>query len=180
MVRDGQTARRTPADGCHFNARRLERVQGRVEGPFLNAEDILRGPMDGVGDRRNPCMSSALTEGLEDQHLQGARHTKSPEMARPINWSGEILRLSSPVGQSHLAVHAEFGVWLLDIRQLDCAVVPRRCAIVPEAPPRSDALRRCVNDGYAGKTSRETVLTIVPEPRHRSKGSRVQGSKRIP
>jgi hypothetical protein len=58
MVRDGQTARRTPADGCHFNARRLERVQGRVEGPFLNAEDILRGPMDGVGDRRNPCMSS--------------------------------------------------------------------------------------------------------------------------
>ena len=54
---------------------------------------------------------------------------------------------ASPVGQSHLAVHAEFRVRLHDFRQHDCAVVPRRCAIVPEAPPRRDARRRCVNDG---------------------------------
>ena len=54
---------------------------------------------------------------------------------------------ASPVGQSHLAVHAEFRVRLHDFRQHDCAVVPRRCAIVPEAPTRRDARRRCVNDG---------------------------------
>jgi hypothetical protein len=56
---------------------------------------------------------------------------------------------ASPEGPSHLAVHAELRVRLHDVRQLDCAVVPRRCAIVPEAPARRDARRRCVNDGFA-------------------------------
>ena len=51
---------------------------------------------------------------------------------------------ASPVGQSHLAVYAEFRVRLHDFRQLDCAVVPRWRAIVPEAPAHRDAHRRCV------------------------------------
>jgi ECF sigma factor len=59
----------------------------------------------------------------------------------------------APVGQSHLAVHAEFRVRLHDVRQHDCAVVPRRCAIVSEAPARRDARRQCVNDGDADFSS---------------------------
>ena len=56
---------------------------------------------------------------------------------------------ASPVGQSHLAVHADFRVRLHDLRQHDAPVVPRRRAIVPEAPVRRDARRPCLNDGYA-------------------------------
>ena len=44
-----------------------------------------------------------------------------------------------------------FGCMIFDSH--DCAVVPRRRAIVPEAPVRRDARRRCVNDGYADAIS---------------------------
>ena len=36
-----------------------------------------------------------------------------------------------------------FGLRLHDFRHHDCGMVPRRCAIVPEALPRRDARRRC-------------------------------------
>ena len=40
-----------------------------------------------------------------------------------------------------------FGCMIFDSMIAPC--VPRRCAIVPEAPARRDARRPCLNDGYA-------------------------------
>ena len=51
------------------------------------------------------------------------------------------------MGQSHLAVHADFRVRLDDLRQRNRRVVPRRRAVVPEAPARRDARRPSLKHG---------------------------------
>src|SRR5262245_15748340 len=48
---------------------------------------------------------------------------------------------ASPLGQPHLAIHAELCVRLHDFRQHDCGVVLRGCAILREAATDCDARR---------------------------------------
>ena len=85
--------------------------------------------IDLPGHRRGDRVSCATIVPMDRRRLADSRGLGS---------------CASPVGQSHLAVHAELRVRLHDFRQLDCAVVPRWRAIVPEALAHRDAHCRCV------------------------------------
>src|SRR6266513_4981020 len=132
-------------------------------GPALGAL-LFVGVMSTVAEPTRRTLNAIILAGASGVYLSGGFGLW--ELAYPvigaaigfralqsIRWIGVgwlihacLGHRASPVGQSHLAVHAEFRVWLHDLRQHDCAVVPRRCAIVSEALPRRDARRRCVND----------------------------------
>ncbi len=117
--------------------------------------------------RDHPCGRErcVLEWRLRSVGIDVPRHRRGDRVSRAtvvsVYWCGladscVLGHRASPLGQSHLAVHAEFRVRLHDFRQLDCAVVPGRCAIVPEAPTRRDERS---NAGRRGFKSRPGQLT---------------------